>query len=107
MNPLNTRLPTRAAAAPSIRTGAPTVSIDSLRVSVPDMEPARAQRLTEQALFGLARVLEQDPRFHSSKLHRRNLDGMKLRLELSGDSDEALESALTKALSKALLGTEE
>jgi hypothetical protein len=71
------------------------------------MEPARAQHLTERALGGLARVLAQDPRFSSLKLHRRSLDSLKLHLELSGDSDEALESALTNALSKALLGTEE
>lgn len=87
--------------------GTPTVAIDSLRLSVPDMDVGRAHQITERALMKLARSLENAPNVGSPLNTQRTLERLNLRLELTGDSNEALEQAIAAAVERALLGTEE
>ena len=91
---------------PKVPTQVPRITIDSLRVSVPDMEPAKARKITEQALSRVANALETDRRLLSLGLKERSIGALQLRLELTNDSPEALEDALedsiTSALDKAL-----
>jgi hypothetical protein len=66
------------------------------------MEPAKAQQITEQALRRVANALETDPRLLSLGLKERSLGALQLRLELSNDSPEAIETALENSIASAL-----
>jgi hypothetical protein len=85
----------------------PQVHVESLRVSLPDMDPMQAHQVTLRAVQRLADVLRQQPNLSRPFENQRTLDRLKLRLEITDDSMQGIESALSAAVERALQGAEE